>query len=114
MAVFSTRTHGILDFVTAGTLVALPRMLGWHKSITSLMTNAAIGTLVYSLITKYEFGIVKLLPMKGHLALDAMSGALFCGAPLLFPEEETDVKAILVGLGLFELTAATMTDSTSS
>jgi hypothetical protein len=114
MALFSTKTHGILDFATAGTLVALPRMLGWDKTVTSVMTTAAIGTVVYSLVTKYEFGLVKLLPMKGHLALDAMSGAMFCGAPLLFPDEDTSVKAILVGLGVFELIAATTTDTTSS
>jgi hypothetical protein len=109
MALISTKMHGALDYLTAGTLVALPRMLGWDKSVTSVMTNAAIGTVAYSLLTRYELGLVKVLPMKGHLALDAMSGALFCGAPLLFPDEGTDVKGLLVGLGIFELVVTALT-----
>ena len=110
MALISTKMHGVLDYFTAGTLVALPRMLGWDKSVTNVMTNAAIGTVAYSLLTRYELGLVKVLPMKGHLGLDAMSGALFCGAPLLFPDEGTDVKAILVGLGIFELAVTALTE----
>ena len=114
MKLFSTRMHGIIDYLSVGTLFTLPRALGWSARVTGLMTNAALGTLVYSLLTRYELGLVKVLPMKGHLALDGMSGALFCGAPLLFPDEDTSVKAALVGFGLFELAAAFMTETEPS
>jgi len=101
-----TRVHGVLDYLTAGTLLALPRMLGWSDRVTRLMTGAAVGTLGYSLMTRYEMGLVKLLPMRMHLALDAMSGAAFCAAPWMLPDEPDEVKQALVGLGLFELVAA--------
>jgi hypothetical protein len=32
-------------------------------------------------MTDYELGIVRLLPMLVHLALDAMSGALLAASP---------------------------------
>jgi len=111
MQLFSTRTHGILDFVSAGTLLVLPRMLGWSERVTRLLTNAALGTVGYSLLTRYEFGLFKVLPMKAHLLLDGMSGAMLCAIPLMFADEETTVKAALVGLGLFEITAALTTET---
>ena len=113
MQKISTRTHGILDYLTAGTLYALPRALGWGEDATKLLTQAACGTLCYSLLTRYELGAIRVLPMKGHLTLDAASGALLCAAPLLNPEEEKKVTAAIVGLGLFEL-AVTMSSETVS
>lgn len=111
---FSTKTHGVLDYLTVGQLLALPRMLGWSSKVTGFLNTMALGTLGYSLITRYELGPIKLLPMRGHLALDAMNGALFCAAPLLFPDEDSTVKATLVGLGLFEIMAALTTETEPS
>lgn len=105
----STRTHGILDLVTAGTLLTLPRVLGWSERLTNTLTGAALGTLGYSLLTNYEFGLVRVLPMRAHLALDAINGMAFCGAPWLFPEEDDNTRATLIGIGLFEIGAAFLT-----
>jgi hypothetical protein len=99
----STRTHGVLDYLTAGTLLALPRAMGWSENVTRLLTGAAVGTIGYSLLTRYELGALKLLPMRAHLALDALSGATLCASPWLLPEEDSGVKQALLGLGLFEL-----------
>ena len=114
MKLFSTKAHGVVDYLSVGTLLALPRMMGWSQGVTTLLTNAAIGTLGYSLLTKYELGLWKTLPMKGHLALDAMSGVMLMAAPLMFPDEDTTVKGALVGLGIFELTAALTTETEPS
>lgn len=114
MKLFSTRTHGILDFVSAATLITLPRIFGWRKATTSLLTNAAVGTLVYSLLTRYEFGLFKVLPMRGHLLLDGLSGAMLAAAPFTLLDEDSSVTAALVGLGLFEITAALTTETEPS
>jgi hypothetical protein len=111
---FSTKTHGVLDYLTAGQLLIMPRMLGWSAGVTMLLNSLALSTLGYSLLTRYELGPFNVLPMKAHLALDGMSGALLCAAPLLFPKESTGVKAALVGLGLFEITAALTTETEPS
>ena len=52
MKVISTRTHGVLDYLMAVALLALPRLLGWSSQTTLLLTCLAIGTLVYSLLTR--------------------------------------------------------------
>lgn len=114
MKLFSTRIHGVLDYLTAGMLLALPAILRPSPGVARLLNGSAIGTLVYSLLTKYELGVVGVLPMSAHLALDGMSGALFCAAPLLFRKENPRNVALLVALGLFELTAALTTETEPS
>ena len=105
----STKTHGVLDYLSVPALLALPRALKWGPAATRLLTGAAIGTLTYSLLTRYELGVWRKLPMPVHLGLDAMSGALLCAAPALLPDEDGSVAVALVGLGAFELGAALTT-----
>ena len=107
--VISTRAHGVLDYLSVGGLWALPRALRWDATVTNLLTGAAAGTLVYSLLTRYELGAVKLLPMRAHLALDGISGLLLCGAPALLGGEPRPVSRALVGLGVFEVGASLLT-----
>jgi len=113
MKIISTRVHGLLDYLTAGTLMVVPRVLGWSASVTHLMTGAALGTISYSALTNYELGLARLLPMRAHLTLDALSAALFCGGPLLFPNEQARVRASLVSIGVFEFAVALLSQSSS-
>lgn len=112
MKLFSTRTHGALDYLSVGALIALPRLLKWSKPTTDLLTASAVATLAYSLLTDYEWGAVKTLPMKTHLALDGMSGIAIAAAPFLLLKEDEATTAALVGIGLFEITASLTTETT--
>ena len=42
------------------------------------------AAILYSLLTDYEFGAVRLLPMSGHLVLDGVAGAALAASPWLF------------------------------
>lgn len=110
MKVIPVTVHGVLDYLSAGTLYALPRIFNWSKPVTNVMTGAAIGTAIYSLMTRYQFGVVKVFPMRTHLLFDALSGLFFLSAPVLFREEDSDVTRVLAGIGVFELTAALTTN----
>jgi hypothetical protein len=114
MKIISTRTHGVLDYLTAAALLAVPRALGWDRVVTRMMSAAALSTIGYSALTSYEFSLLKLVPMPAHLALDSLSAALFCGGPLLFPDEDSGVRRALVGIGVFELTVTLLSDSQPS
>jgi hypothetical protein len=46
-----------------------------------LASGAAVAS---SLLTDYELGDVKVIPMPVHLTLDVMSGALLASSPWLF------------------------------
>lgn len=111
---FSTKTHGVLDYMSVAQLALLPRMLGWSDDVTRWMTVQAAATLGSSLVTRYELGPLKLLPMRGHLAIDFLQGTMFCAFPLLFPDESPVVKSVAVGFGLFEIFASLSTETEPS
>lgn len=110
----STKMHGVLDYLTAGTLIALPRAMGWSENVTRFLTGMAVGQAGYAMLTRYELGLVRLLPMRAHLALDGMAAAALCAAPFVMRDEPEEVRNTLLGLGLYELAATLMTGPETS
>ena len=106
----TTKAHGILDYLTVGTALALPRLLGWSKDATRFMTLAGLGILAFSLLTKYELGVFKVLPVKAHLALDVMSALTLLAAPTLLGEEGA-TATIIRGMGVMELGVVSLTET---
>ena len=86
MRIVSTKTHGVLDYLTGAALLAAPKALGLEDVASSAraLKLAGSGATAYSMLTDYELGVAKLLPMPVHLALDAASGALLASSPWLF------------------------------
>jgi len=111
--IISTRTHAIIDYLTGPALVAAPSLLGIGDArVASLAPRlAGSGATAYSLLTDYELGAVKALPMRAHLALDAMSGGLLAAAPWLSGDAHRGPRYwlphALVGAG--EVAASLMT-----
>ena len=110
----STRVHGVLDYMTAAFLHTLPRVMGWSPRATALLDTAGVAATAYSVMTRYELGLVRVLPMKTHLTLDAISGAGLIGAALLMEDEDPDVRATIAAIGLWEVGASLLTESRSS
>ena len=86
----STKTHGVLDYLTIATFFTLPRVMGWSKGLTDGMTALALGKLGYTLFTRHELSPIKKLPMSAHLALDAAGGAALCAMPMLLGDEDDE------------------------
>lgn len=101
MNVISTRAHGVIDYATALALIVLPflfligadtggvgaaaaearnpyRVAGW------LLVGPGLALLGLSLITRYELGAVKSVPMPTHLATDVGLGLFLIASPWLF------------------------------
>jgi hypothetical protein len=113
MTRMSTATHGIIDYITSGMMALLPKLAGFSPKATVLVESAAGSAAVYSAMTDYEYGVVKVLPMKAHLTLDALSGGMLLGAALMMDDEDSATRATLAGLGIFEIFAAVSTQTTS-
>jgi hypothetical protein len=101
-----TKVHGVLDYMTAAFLHTLPRVMGWSRQVTATLDAAGGSAIAYSLLTDYELGAVKALPMKAHLTLDALSGGALIGAAMMMDDEDADVRATLAGIGAWEIAAA--------
>jgi hypothetical protein len=110
----STRTHGVVDYVTVATLSIAPELFRLKDVSASSAAPrlAGAGAAAYSLFTDYELGAVKALSMRTYLALDAMSGAMLAASPWLFRYAKSGprywVPHVAVGVG--EVLAAALTE----
>jgi hypothetical protein len=108
--------HGATDYSVGAFLVtAFPRLAGIQgtRAGRQIRTAGAVHA-GYSTVTDYPLGIVKALPYKAHLAIDAL-GALALGAtPFVTGEFRHGRRHWLphVGLALFELGSLALTDPT--
>lgn len=113
MRFIPTRIHGLIDYAWGVLLILSPFMLGFSADKTALWIAVAFGIagIVYSLLTDYELGAFKLLPMPFHLVLDGLAGlALVVLAFAL----RLDCRASWVFLlfGLFAVVASLITRTT--
>jgi hypothetical protein len=108
--------HGVVDYQAGALLMTvLPGLTGIEgtRSARQIRTAGAIHA-GYSTITDYPLGVVKVLPFKAHLALDAVGAVALAATPFLTGEWRRGRRhwATHVGLALFELASLAMTDPT--
>jgi hypothetical protein len=103
MKPISTRVHGILDYLSVAALIAAPHYFEIGERVTPLLFFLAAATLAYSLLTRYQWGAFRVIPMPCHLALDISAGIFLVLLGLLFIDELDAVRIGLVLFGLFEI-----------
>ena len=81
-----SRVHGVLDYLVGLLLIAAPKIFGFEGTgiASQLPTLMGVATIVYSLLTRYELGLLKVLPFRVHLGIDALAGVLLAASPWLF------------------------------
>lgn len=106
----SPRMHGLLDYASAGLCLALAGVNEWGPRTRQLFAVAGLSTATYSLLTNYEYGLVRKLPMTVHLNIDTCSGLklLLAAATLLRGEPVTGRWAV-AAQGTFNLLAVAAT-----
>jgi hypothetical protein len=108
--------HGVVDYKAGALLLTVfPRLAGIEgtRSARQIRTAGAIHA-GYSTVTDYPLGIVKLLPFKAHLALDAVGAVALAATPFVTGQFKEGRRQWLphVALCLFELASLAMTDPT--
>lgn len=111
MRFVSTRTHAIMDYIGGLLLLFVP--MYWIDTIvprSALYTPMVVGIvmLAMAVVTDYEISVTNLIPMSGHLAMDAVAGLILAASPWLFGFYES-VWIPHVVLGALELGAALTT-----
>ncbi len=78
MRFLPTRVHGMVDWILGALLVALPWVLGLDRGGPEAWVPMALGitALAVTFFTDHEFGVVRRIPMVGHLWVDGLAGAL--------------------------------------
>jgi hypothetical protein len=108
--------HGATDY-TVGTLLmtVFPKLAGIEgtPSATQIRTAGAIHA-GYSTLTDYPLGVVKAIPFKAHIAMDALGAVALAATPFVTGQwkKGRDQWVPHVALCVFELAALAMTDPT--
>lgn len=107
MRLIPTKVHGVIDYVVSLLLIAAPWLFGFARGGAETWVPVALGlgAAAYSLCTRYECGVLPLIPMPVHLMLDAGSGALLAASPWLFGFADY-VWLPHLAVGLMEIGAA--------
>lgn len=111
----TTRTHGMIDYPVGLVLILAPWIFGFSDNTAATVVPIVVGALMIgqSLITDFELGVARILPMRMHLGMDVVAGVFLAASPLLFGFTDEGVNYwlphVLVGLGL--IAAGLMTET---
>lgn len=86
MRFIPTRVHGPLDYIVGVALIAAPWIFQFsgHTAATVIPIILGAGLIGYSLLTDYELGLVRVLPMAMHNLFDVIAGAFLAASPWIF------------------------------
>jgi hypothetical protein len=108
--------HGATDYTVGATLMTFfPALTGIEGTRAARQIRAAGAIHAgYSTLTDYPLGVVKVIPYKAHLAMDAIGALALAATPFVTGQykEGRDQWVPHVGLCLFELASLMMSDPT--
>lgn len=83
MRFIKTKIHGVVDFLIGIVLIVSPWIVGiaMNGIDTWLPVILGVNAIVYSMLTDYEMGAIKLIPMRIHI----FNGLLFWCDSSTFP-----------------------------
>lgn len=87
MRFISTRTHGVIDYIVGVILFFAPGIFGFAYvggPAVLIPKIMAIGILIITILTRFEVGIIKIIPMSAHLVLDYLGSIFLIASPWLF------------------------------
>jgi hypothetical protein len=110
----SLKTHNVLDYIFGVVLAFCPYYFNFATIdvARTVFQTAGVGLIVYSLLTNYRYSIIKAIPVRAHMVLDVINGALVLLAPWIFgyrgslTDFQTGVHVVL-GLAVFALVGFT-------
>lgn len=110
MRFISTRAHGFLDYAFGALLIFAPWIFNFSDIEAAKWVAILIGAgaILYSIITDYELGLLKVIPMSGHLMIDLLAGAFLAASPWIFGFAEYIFWPHLV-FGILEIGASLFT-----
>lgn len=114
--IIPTKVHGVLDYLVAAALFFAPTIFGFSEvggAAVIIPMVLGVGLALYSLLTRYEWGLVRVLSMPYHLAFDFAAALLLTISPFLFGFIDAPVNAwlphVAVGLTVMLVVALSQT-----
>lgn len=83
--------HGWIDYLFAAVMLAWPWFAGFgHEPLAAgSMMGVGVVAILYSLLTNYPLGAIRILPFGMHLVLDTVSSLFLIVSPYLLNFADT-------------------------
>ena len=108
----SRQQHGFIDYAYVPLVASAPEWVGFkdESTATNLTRLLSGSVLVATLLTRAEWGLVKLIPFKAHLLTDATVSALVMTAPWLAGfAQNTRARNTFLAIGAVGIMASLLT-----
>ncbi|MFN7140594.1 MAG: SPW repeat protein [Limisphaerales bacterium] len=109
-----TYIHAIFDYLGGAILLFAPNIFGFADvGGAAVWVPRIIGAIVIlqSIMTNYELGLFKVLPMRMHLMNDYIASAILALSPWIFGFSNLPLNAwmphLIAGVGIFIFTLLT-------
>lgn len=110
----SRKVHGGADYAYAALAAVLPELVGFEEEEKARLLAGIISgaTLTYTLLTRAEWGLLKVIPFKTHLITDFTAGVFTVAAPWIFKfAENKKARHTFLALGLTSIAASLLTQT---
>lgn len=108
--------HALIDYIYGIVLIGIPYFLGfaWQEPARMVFWAFGFGAILYSLLTDYRLGLLKLIPFRIHLLLDLLAALALLASPWLlgFAEEVWVPHVVLGALAIGVVLLSRRTDDT--
>lgn len=101
MQIIETKTHAYIDYSVGIILIAAAYLLNFQSEKMPNTVLYAVGawSLLYSLLTNYELGFIKIIPINIHFMLDTITGIFLATSPwLLGFSDKVFLPHLILGL----------------
>lgn len=115
--VIPTKIHGILDYLGGILLLLAPNLFGFDQAgnDAAVLIPRALGIafLGLAVLTNYELGLFKVVPMTTHITIDVIASIFLAASPFIFgfADEPANVWLPHVVVGVGYLIASLMTQT---
>ena len=115
MRVISSKTHGVIDYIYGIVLIAAPWLFQFARGGPETWVPVVLGiaVILMALMTDYEVGAAKIIPMNTHLWIDGVLGIFLLLSLWIFGFWEFIFWPHVI-FGIIALGAALMTETKPS
>jgi hypothetical protein len=115
MTILTPKVHGILDYLVSVLLIASPWIFHFAHGGAETRVPVILGTMtiLYSLITIYDYSIITVIPFSAHLVMDTISGIILFLSPWIYGFADTVFLPHVI-FGTLELCVVLMTQHRAS
>lgn len=99
MKFITPKVHGIIDILVVLFLLASPALFGFTGLLATFTYALAVVHLILTLTTDYNIGIVKLIPLSIHGAIEFIVGVVLIALAYTIFKDEAAGKLFYIVFG---------------